>query len=287
MTNGNEYEKRTTAWCPGCGNFAILDSVKESLEAMNKKPREVLLIGGIGQASKLPQYLSANSLCTLHGRALPAATGAKIGNTSLTVVAFCGDGDCYGEGGNHFIHAIRRNIDITVLVHNNQVYGLTQGQASPSSDMGFTTKVQPQGVRSTPLSGPALAVALGCGFVARGFAGNKAQLISLIQEGIRHRGFSLIEVIQPCPSMNRHNTFGWYKERIRDLQSEWKHDSSNRTAAFERALLWGETIPVGIFYRSEEGRTFESRIPILNNGPLVKRPLRRREVTEKLIEAFI
>lgn len=286
MTNGNQFDKRTTAWCPGCGNFVILDAVKESLEAMKIPRREVLLVGGIGQASKLPQYLSANSLCTLHGRAIPAATGAKIGNTSLTVIASCGDGDGYGEGGNHMMHAIRRNIDITVLVHNNQVYGLTQGQASPSSDYGFTTKLQPQGVRSNPLSGPALAISLGCGFVARGFTGNKARLVSLIQEGIRHRGFSLIEVLQPCPSMNRHNTYGWYKERVRDLQSEWKHDSSNRINAFERALLWGETIPVGVFYQSEQEKTFESRIPILDKGPLVKRPLRKREVTEKLIEAL-
>jgi len=287
MTRNNEYEKRETAWCPGCGNFVILDAIKESLEKMKKQRREVLLVGGIGQASKLPQYLSANSLCTLHGRAIPAATGAKIVNTSLTVIASCGDGDCYGEGGNHLIHVIRRNVDITVLVHNNQVYGLTQGQASPSSDCGFTTKLQPEGVRSSPMSGPALAIALGCGFVARGFTGNKSHLVSLIQEGIAHRGFSLVEIVQPCPSMNRHNTFAWYKERIRDLQLEWKHDSSNRTAAFERALLWGEKIPIGIFYQSEAVEPFESGIPILNNGPLVNRPQRKREVIEKLIEAFI
>lgn len=286
MTNGNEFEKRTTAWCPGCGNLIILDAVKESLETIKKSRREVLLVGGIGQASKLPQYLAANSLCTLHGRAIPAATGAKIGNTSLTVIASCGDGDCYGEGGNHLIHAIRRNVDITVLVHNNQVYGLTQGQASPSSDCGFTTKLQPQGVRSSPMSGPALAVSLGCGFVARGFTGNKAHLISLIRKGIAHQGFTLIEILQPCPSMNRHNTFGWYKERIRDLQSDLNHDSSNRTSAFERALLWGDTIPVGVFYQSEQEKTFESRIPILDRGPLVNRPVRKRTVTKELLEAF-
>ena len=191
------------AWCPGCGDFGILTAVQKALTQLGKQPKDVLLVSGIGQAAKLPHYVRANCFNGLHGRALPAAIGAKIANRALTVIVTTGDGDCYGEGGNHFLHNIRRNVDITVVVHDNQIYGLTKGQASPTTEAGYVTKVQPHGVIVEPFRPLALAISLGCGFVARGFAGHPDSLASLIVQGVEHKGFSLIDVLQPCVSFNK------------------------------------------------------------------------------------
>src|SRR3990170_3759868 len=167
MENINPFHyEGELSWCPGCGDFQILKSVEKALTSLNKKPSEVVLVSGIGQAAKLPHYMKANGFNGLHGRALPPAFGIKSFNRNLTVLVTTGDGDCYGEGGNHFIHAIRRNIDITVIVHNNQVYGLTKGQASPTSDLGFLTKVLTHGVINEPFHPLGVAIALGAGFVA-------------------------------------------------------------------------------------------------------------------------
>ncbi len=185
------YENK---WCPGCGNFGILSAMKEAFVALNMPPEKLLLISGIGQAAKTPHFLKCNLFHTLHGRALAIATGVKMANHELTVVINSGDGDCYGEGGNHFMNAIRRNVNLTLLVHNNQIYGLTQGQASPTSDPGMVTKVQPHGVVATAFNPLAVALSLGAGFVARGFAGDKKQLSGLIQDGMKHQGFALIDL---------------------------------------------------------------------------------------------
>ena len=280
------FQISTTAWCPGCGNFGIIQAMRNALQELEKKTHEVLLVGGIGQAAKLPQYLSANGLCSLHGRALPGATGAKVANTELDVLISSGDGDCYGEGGNHLLHTIRRNIDLTLVVHNNQVYGLTQGQSSPTSDESFVTRTQPDGVTSRPLRGPALAIALGCGFVARSFSGDVDHLTEIIKHGVQYRGFSFIEVLQPCVSMNKQNTFAWYKKRVYRVNDDTDYDTGNRIAAFEIAEQWGDSIPIGIFYR-QEGSTFEEKFPQLAAGPLVKRPPRSIELLESLMNRFI
>lgn len=261
------FETCETAWCPGCGNFVILDCLKAALERLGKKPGEVLLAAGIGQAAKTPQYLSANAFCGLHGRALPAAIAAKIANDGLTVVVNSGDGDSYGEGGNHFLHNIRRNVDIAHFVHDNQVYGLTKGQASPTSDLGFVTGVQTGGSINQPLNPVLTAIAAGAGFVARGFTGHKEQLIDLMAQAIAFKGYALVDILQPCVSFNKVNTFQWYSQRVYDLEG---HDPADRAEAMRRAAEFGDRIPLGVLYRSEKP-TYRDKTPALQGAPLAAR----------------
>ncbi len=241
-----EYE---TAWCPGCGNFKLLEAVKQGLVQAGLEPRQVLFVSGIGQAAKAPHYLNANVFNGLHGRALPVATGAKLANPELIVIAESGDGCIYGEGGNHFLAAVRRNIDITVLVHNNQVYALTKGQASPTSDQGFVTKAQPEGVLEAPFNPVEVAVAMQAGFVARGFVGKPEHLAGLIQQAIAHKGFSLIDVLQNCVSFNKVNTLAWYRDHSYLLPET--HDPRDGGAAIKVAREWGDKIPLGIIFRND------------------------------------
>jgi len=267
MVKMTDYAGSQPAWCPGCGNFGILNALRKALVELDIEPHKALMVSGIGQAGKLPHYTRGNVLNVLHGRTLPAAAGAKIANPELVVIAVGGDGDGYGEGGNHFLHSVRRNHNITYLVHNNQVYALTKGQASPTSDVGFVTKTTPQGA-STPLNSLAVAIASGGTFVARGFSGDIDHLTGLIKSGIQHRGFALIDILQPCVSFNRQNTFAWYKERVYRLE-ETGYEPTNRSAALEKSLEWGERIPIGVLYQQERP-TFEDEFPVLGKGPLVK-----------------
>jgi 2-oxoglutarate ferredoxin oxidoreductase subunit beta len=270
MVSIKDYESDfENKWCPGCGNFAILTSMKEAFVKLGLAPHEILIFSGIGQAAKTPHFLKCNMFHGLHGRALPAATGAKTANHNLTILVNSGDGDCYGEGGNHFINAIRRNIDITLLVHNNKVYGLTKGQASPTSDMHMVTRAQPQGVILEPLNPLTVALALKGSFIARGFSGRTDHLSMLIREGIKHKGFSLIDILQPCVSFNHLNTFEWYNERVYELEKEG-HKSSNYMDAISKAGEWGDHIPIGIFYK-EDKPSFTERIPALKESALIDR----------------
>jgi 2-oxoglutarate ferredoxin oxidoreductase subunit beta len=257
------------AWCPGCGDFGILTAVQRALVQLDRQPKDVLLVSGIGQAAKLPHYVRANCFNGLHGRSLPAAVAAKIANRALTVIVTTGDGDCYGEGGNHFVHNVRRNNDITVIVHDNQIYGLTKGQASPTTEPGYVTKVQTHGVILEPIRPLELAISLGCGFVARGYSNDADQLTSLIVQGVQHKGFSLIDVLQPCVSFNKLNTREWYNERIYKLDQEAGYDSGNITAAFEKAREWGNSIPLGIIYQNEKP-CFEEKSGLNSLKPLVE-----------------
>ncbi len=268
MVKITDYAGGTPAWCPGCGNFSILKAVKQALVELDIQPHQVLMVSGIGQAGKLPHYTRGNVFNSLHGRTLPVAVGAKIANPELIVIAIGGDGDGYGEGGNHFLHTIRRNHDITYLVHNNQVYGLTKGQASPTSDQGFVTKTTLEGA-ATPLNPIALAIAAGAGFVARAFAGDPEYLTSLIKKGIKHKGFALIDILQPCVVFNHKNTYSWYRERVYQLGKGADYDSGNKVGAFDKAQEWGERIPVGVIYRKEMP-TFEEQLPALSKGPPVR-----------------
>jgi 2-oxoglutarate ferredoxin oxidoreductase subunit beta len=254
------------AWCPGCGDFQILKSVEKALTSLNKRPAEVVIVSGIGQGAKLPHYINANAFNGLHGRALPPAFGMKSFNRDLTVLVTTGDGDCYGEGGNHLIHAIRRNIDITVIVHNNQVYGLTKGQASPTSELGMVTKTQPFGVISNQFNPIAFAIALDTPFVARGFSKDIDFTASLIKQGIETKGFALIDVLQPCVSFNKINTYQWYSQRVYKLDEGY--DPANRVKAFEKSLEWGDKIPIGILYRSERP-TYEDTLERFGIRPKV------------------
>jgi 2-oxoglutarate ferredoxin oxidoreductase subunit beta len=284
MVTLKDYTGITPSWCPGCGNFSILKAVNEALVGLGIEPYQVLIVSGIGQAGKLPHYTRCNTLNELHGRALPAAIGAKLANPDLVVIAVGGDGDGYGEGGNHFLYSMRRNHDITYLVHNNQVYGLTKGQASPTSDLGFITKTTPEGA-GPPINPLAMAIAAGATFVARGFAGDIKHLSSLIQKGINHRGFALIDILQPCVSFNHKNTFSWYKERVYNIEENTVYDPGNNIAAFEKAHEWEEKIPIGVLYR-EETPSFEERRLVSKREPLVKQKLNPQDV-KKLIDEFL
>lgn len=282
MVTINDYGTYETAWCPGCGNFSILEAVKQALVNSGLEPRQVLFVSGIGQAAKAPHYLNVNVFNGLHGRSLPVATGAKLANPQLTVIVESGDGCNYGEGGNHFLAAIRRNIDVTLLVHNNQVYALTKGQASPTSDEGFITKNQPGGVASAAFNPVAVAVAMHAGFVARAFAGLVDDLSDTIQQAIAHRGFSLVDVLQPCVSFNKVNTFAWYKKRSYPLTEDY--DPTDWNAAIKVADQWGDRIPLGVIYRNERP-LFEEHFPVLGRGPLTGGNMDRTTL-KKIMEGY-
>jgi 2-oxoglutarate ferredoxin oxidoreductase subunit beta len=284
MVTVNDYQGIESAWCPGCGNFGILSAVKNALVELGLEPHQVLMVSGIGQSGKLPHYMKCNTFNSLHGRPVPPAVAAKIANPKLTVIAVSGDGDAYGEGGNHFIHAMRRNHDITYLVHNNQVYGLTKGQASPTSDTGFVTKTTPHGAPS-PVSPLALAIVTGAVFVARGFAGDVNHLTGLIKEGITCKGFSLIDILQPCVSFNHRNTYEWYRERVYKLDDKGGYDPSNKAVALEKAIEWGDRIPTGVLYQNERP-TFEEQFPVLAEGTLVEKEINPSSI-ERLLDEFL
>ena len=259
------------AWCPGCGNYSILKIVKLTLAELDIKPHELVLVSGIGQAAKMPHYFRTNFFNGLHGRAIPPATAIKAVNPGLTVIAESGDGDMYGEGGNHLIHAIRRNPDITNIVHNNMVYGLTKGQASPTSQLGFRTPVQVKGVFLEPLNPIALAIALDASFVARAYAGDIEQSKEMIKEAISHKGFALVDVFHPCVSFNKVNVHSWFKEHTYYLDDS--HDPLNRLGAFQKAIE-KERLPLGIFYRNPGKPTFEENVGLYKQD---KTPLSLRE----------
>ena len=275
-----QYKIAEPAWCPGCGNFDIIAALKAALEQLGKKPHEVLLAAGIGQAAKTPQYLNANGFCGLHGRSLPPAAAAKIVNNALTVIVNTGDGDSYGEGGNHFLHNIRRNVDITHFVHDNQIYGLTKGQASPTTELKMVTEVQPAGSMNEPLNPVLLAISLGAGFVARAFSGDREQLISIMKAAISYKGYALVDIFQPCVTFNKLNTFQWYKKRVYKLPEDY--DPSNRLAAMEKAMEWGERIPTGILYMQNKP-DFNEKLNFLKSGP----PLVDRKVDLKKVQSYM
>ncbi|MFA6450121.1 MAG: 2-oxoacid:ferredoxin oxidoreductase subunit beta [bacterium] len=263
-----ENKKQAPAWCPGCGDFAILAALNKALAASGIDRKRLVLVSGIGQAAKLPHYTDANVFNGLHGRALPAATGIKIANHSLDVIITSGDGDMYGEGGNHFLHAIRRNIGVKAFVHNNQVYGLTKGQASPTSDIGFVTKIQTHGVVSVPVNPLALAVVEDCSFVARSCVAFPEHLEKMMVEAIKSKGFALLDILQNCVTFNKVNTFKWYKDRCKELPADY--NPRDRENALRTSMKWGDEIPIGVIYRSDR-KSFEEMTPALAAGPLAER----------------
>jgi len=269
------------AWCPGCGNFGILQALKRTLTELKIKPKSLVVVSGIGQAAKTPQYFKTNMFNGLHGRALPVATAIKACNPQLTVIAEGGDGDMYGEGGNHFLHVIRRNPNLTNIVHNNMVYGLTKGQASPTSRPGFKTPVQVNGVFLEPFNPLAVAIALDASFVARAFIGDEEQTVEILREAIEHKGFALVDILQPCVTFNKVNTFSWFKEKTYYLKN---HDYHNRLTAFEQAVKT-EKLPLGIFYKHPGKETFEAGIKAYkaDKTPIINRIPDRKKL-EKLIK---
>ncbi|MBS1113013.1 MAG: 2-oxoglutarate ferredoxin oxidoreductase subunit beta [Nitrospirae bacterium] len=283
MPSLEDYKGQTPAWCPGCGNFGILKSFKDAMVELGIEPFQFTIVSGIGQSGKFPHYVKCNTFNGLHGRTLPAATGIKLANHEMLVIAVAGDGDCYGEGGNHLNHAIRRNINLKLFVHDNQIYGLTKGQPSPTSMEGMVTKNQPFGVFSEQLNPLALAIALDGSFVARGFAGDPEHLKELMKDAILHKGFSLIDILQPCVTFNKINTFEWYRQRVYHIEPGY--DPEDRINAFQKALEWGDRIPLGIIYRNHRP-VLEERIPVLKDSPLVSQPFDLSKIENTIKEFY-
>jgi len=274
-------------WCPGCGDFGILASITRGLAALDLYPHQMLLVSGIGCGSKLPYYMRANGYDALHGRALPVATGAKLGNHDLKVIVISGDGDGYGIGGNHFVHTMRRNPDITHIVENNQVYGLTKGQYSPTSNKGYISSTSPEGALEIQINPTALALAGGATFVSRGFSSDPRHLTELIQKAITHKGYALVDVLQPCITYNKINTNDWYKQRVYKLDADPDYDASDYDAAWEKAREWEDRIPIGVIYQEEGRPTYEEQVTQLEAGPLMRQPVQRdRELLESIKSEF-
>ncbi len=270
------------SWCPGCGDFGILSAIKETLTALQLTPQQTAIISGIGQAGKLPHYINSNGFHTLHGRAIPIATGVKTANPQLTVLAVGGDGDMYAEGGNHFLHVLRRNPDITVIIHNNQIYGLTKGQGSPTSLQGMKTTTQPRGVCAEPLNAMAIAIVQNVSFVARSFIGDKELTVDVLRQAVEHNGLAIVEIFHPCVTFNKLNTYAWYAEHCQRIEN---HDCSDQAAALALALNV-EQYPIGVLYRSGDKKTFEEQLPsyLDDDTPLWQRRV-DRDALQQLLDS--
>lgn len=282
MNNIFDFDhKIDIAWCPGCGNFSIIKALKLAFAELHIPRDKLVMVSGIGQAAKTPQYINVNFFNGLHGRSLPAATGIKASNPELTVIAESGDGCTYGEGGNHFIHTIRRNPDITNIVHNNMVYGLTKGQASPTSKRGFKTPVQVAGVYLEPFNPIAVAVTLNASFVARAYAADIDKTKEIIKKAILNNGYSLVDIFQPCVSFNKINTYQWYKENTYYIEDN--HDPYDREKAMRLAFA-EDKFPLGIIYLNNNNKTFVENLPAYESD---KRPLYQRTVNKKILKKLI
>lgn len=285
MITKQDYESSAEIqWCPGCPNFGILQALKMALVELQKAPHEICLVSGIGQAAKLPHYLACNFFNGLHGRAIPVALGINAVNPRLTTLVVTGEGDCYGEGGNHFLHALRRNPDITIVVHNNEIYALTKGQASPTTRLGEKRSLQVKGVEISPLNMPAIAIVHNCTFVARGFAGDIDHLKELLVEAIGHPGLSYVDIIQPCITWGTH-PLSWYKERVYRLGPDY--DSGDRTTALAKTLEGDDGIPLGILYRTAPRKPFGSGFrETRGDSPLAGEKGPGKEKTVELLSRF-
>ncbi|MBN2013397.1 2-oxoacid ferredoxin oxidoreductase [candidate division KSB1 bacterium] len=272
------------AWCPGCGNFGIRNVLMQVMADIGLEPNKTVIVSGIGQAAKMPHYVRTHAFNGLHGRALPAAVAIKAVNPELTVIVDSGDGDMYGEGGNHFIHNIRRNANITAFIHNNMVYGLTKGQASPTSQRGFQTPVQVNGVILEPFNPVAVAIALDTPFVARANIGDRDQAGSIFKQAIEFNGFSVVDVFQPCVTYNKVNTYDWFKENTYSLDDSYY--PSNRNKAFQKAIET-DPLPLGVIYKNENKKTFENSLSVYEHDKTVlyERAERRAEL-QALIDSY-
>ncbi|MBI2820865.1 MAG: 2-oxoacid ferredoxin oxidoreductase [Acidobacteria bacterium] len=274
-------------WCPGCGDFGVLKALKLAAGKLGIRPHEMVVVSGIGCSSNLPGYFHAYGVHSLHGRAVAVAEGIKLANHELHVVVTGGDGDGYGIGIGHFIHAMRRNIDITYVVMNNQIYGLTTGQASPTTMKEVRTKSTPRGNVELPINPLALAIVSGATYVARAFSGDPEHMADLIAGGIAHRGFALIDVFSPCVTYNKVNTYPWFKQRVYKLEGEAGYDASRTEGALQKSFEWGDRIPLGLFYKDAQP-IYEESEPVLRQGPLVRQSLGLQQpVFESLLAEMI
>jgi len=269
-------------WCPGCGDFGILHSLRLAFSDMKIPHENIVIVSGIGCSGKTPHYLNTYGVEAIHGRALPVASGLILSNPKLNVIANMGDGDCYGIGMGHFIHAMRRNLNITAIVHNNMIYGLTKGQTSPTSVEGFKTKSTPHGSIDQSINPMLLALSSGATYIARGFGGDAIRLSELIRKGIEHKGFSLIDVYQPCISFNQINTYGYFQEKTYDMQKEG-HDASNYDEAIKKSLET-KRLPIGLFYQ-ETKPTYEERLLQEKGKPLVEENISKIDI-EPILDGY-
>lgn len=292
MPDVKTWETRVTpTWCPGCGNFGMWRALKQALERLEIEQHDLAVIFGIGCHGNGADFLACQGFHALHGRTLPVAQGVALTNPDLSVIVEAGDGDGYGLGLGHFIHACRRNVDMAYIAHNNQIYGLTTGQASPTSEHMMTTVSTPSGVLEWPVNPVGLAIAQGATFVAKGFAGDIEHLTGLYMRAIEHKGFAVVDVFQPCVTWNKVNTFGWFRERVYKLEDEG-HDPGNKTAAFELSLSTFHDlvcepdecrVPIGVYYLEEGSPTYQDGLPQLE-GPMWKKATEPRDVTETMWE---
>jgi 2-oxoglutarate ferredoxin oxidoreductase subunit beta len=259
-------------WCPGCGDFGVLKAVKVGAAKAGVLPKDLVIVSGIGCSSNLPGYVHSYGVHSLHGRSVAVASGIKLANTDLKVVITGGDGDGYGIGIGHFIHAMRRNLDLTYVVMDNQIYGLTTGQASPTTMKDVRTKSTPNGNVEFPINPIALALVSGATYIARAFAGEPNHMADLIAGGIQHKGFALIDAFSPCVTYNKVNTYAYFKKRVYKLEDEKGYDPANARTAMERSHEWGDKIPIGLIYKDEQP-TYEASDPVLRKGPVVRQKL--------------
>lgn len=274
-------------WCPGCGDFGILMGIKKALVALNRPLHESVVVSGIGCSGKLNHFINTYGFEGIHGRALPLASAIHLANHDLNVVAVGGDGDGYGIGMAHFMHAMRRNLDMTYIVHNNQIYGLTKGQYSPTTEVGMKSSSSPHGAVETPVNPLKLALASeGVSFIARGFAGDIKYLHELVLAGMKHKGFAFIDVLQPCVTFNKLNTYEFFKSRVYKLHEDTTYDPKNKSMAFERADEWDKRIATGIFFQDESLPQYKESIPALQEKPLVQHDIENIDI-EPLYTEFI
>ncbi len=258
-------------WCPGCGDFGVLAAVQKALVELQIPNHQIVTVSGIGCSSNFPGFIETYGMHTLHGRSLPVATGLKMANHELTVLVTGGDGDGLGIGGNHLTHTMRRNVDLTYIIMDNQIYGLTTGQTSPTSRLGMKTKSTPHGNIEGPINPITMALAAGATFVARGFSGEQKHLTELIRLAIQHKGFSFLDVFSPCVTYNKDNTFQWFRPRVKKLEDDPAYDATDWLAAMEKSTLWGEEIPIGRFYERTDLPSLDQAEPVLKDGPMVGR----------------
>lgn len=271
-------------WCPGCGDYGVLAAVQKALVELQIPSHEVVTISGIGCSSNFPGFIETYGMHTLHGRSLAVATGMKMANHAMTVLVTGGDGDGFGIGGNHFMHTMRRNVDLTYIVMDNQIYGLTTGQTSPTSRIGMKTKSMPFGSVEAPINPISLALAAGATFVARGFSADQKHLTELLKQAIEHKGFSFLDVFSPCVTYNKDNTFQWFRPRVKKLEDNPEYDATDWQMAMEKSLLWGDEIPIGKFFERTDVPTLHGAEPVLNSGPLVHQSTR---IPPEVAQGFI
>lgn len=284
LTKNSYKGKIHPDWCPGCGDFSVLAALQTALFELELKPHQVLTVSGIGCSSNLPGFINTYGMHTLHGRGLAVAAGAKLANHELKVISTGGDGDGFGIGCNHFIHNMRRNIDLTYLVMDNQIYGLTTGQVSPTSRKGMITKSSPEGSIENPINPIPLAIVAGATYVARGYSAKQKHLVEILKGAIMHKGFAFVDVFSPCVTYNKDNTYKWFNPRIKILEDEG-HDPTDFHASMDKAYEWGEEIPIGLFWKRDDLPTLEEQEPVLaEGGPLAYREL---GISDKQAQALI